>query len=86
MQIHKTKISMLMVLFLQLFLFSTLGIFNVQLNYTAMSVMATACTVIDVVLLKVLCDLPVISLPNIFAFWFTKERLATNVLYINRCL
>lgn len=69
MQIQKTKTLTWMALFLQFILLLTLGTFNVQLDYTSMSVMAIACTVIDVALLKILCELPVISIPNIFAYF-----------------
>lgn len=66
--ISKKRLIVLMIICLQLLLAVAVGIANTQLDYGHMSIMAIGQTVLNVILLKLTCDLPIISLPNFFGF------------------
>lgn len=69
MRVKKTNLLALMVLFLQFFLIVVLNMQNGYLDYRLMSVIAIVCTIFDIVLLKVMCKFPILSIPNFFGFF-----------------
>lgn len=69
LKVGKTKF-MLVVLFCgQLLVNLMLIAYRVDFSYTQMSVLAITETVIDIIVLKTICSFPVVSIPNIFAFF-----------------
>lgn len=69
LKIRKNIVAVLMVFCWQLILFVLLGIYQAELEYIQMSIVAIMQIAINTILLKVFCKLPVISIPNIFAFF-----------------
>ena len=64
-RISKTRFIGLSVLFLQFIICSIIQLFEIQLSYVQMSILALTQTLIDIAILKV-SGLPIVSVPNMF--------------------
>lgn len=69
LKVGKTKFMMVVLFCGQLLVNLMLIAYRVDLSYTQMSVLAITETVIDIIVLKTICSFPVVSIPNIFAFF-----------------
>lgn len=69
LKVGKTKFMMVVLLCGQLLVNLMLIAYRVDFSYTQMSVLAITETVIDIIVLKTICSFPVVSIPNIFAFF-----------------
>lgn len=66
LKIQKNKFIILMPLCAQLLFGITLKLYEVELTYSQMSIIAIGQTCINIILLKAICRLPIISIPNLF--------------------
>ena len=69
LKVGKTKFMMVVLFCGQLLVNLMLIAYRVDFSYTQMSVLAITATVIDIIVLKTICSFPVVSIPNIFAFF-----------------
>lgn len=69
LKVGKTKFMMVVLFCGQLLVNLMLIAYRVDFSYTQMSVLAITETVIDIIVLKTICSFPVVSIPNIFAFF-----------------
>ena len=69
LKVGKTKFLMVVLFCGQLLVNLMLIAYRVDFSYTQMSVLAITETVIDIIVLKTICSFPVVSIPNIFAFF-----------------
>ena len=69
LKVGKTKFMMVVLFCGQLLVNLMLIAYRVDFIYTQMSVLAITETVIDIIVLKTICSFPVVSIPNIFAFF-----------------
>lgn len=69
LKVDKTKFMTVVLFYGQLLVNLILIAYRVDFSYTQMSVLAITETVIDVIVLKTICSFPVVSIPNIFAFF-----------------
>lgn len=69
LKVGKTKFMMVVLFCGQLLVNLMLIAYRVNFSYTQMSVLAITETVIDIIVLKTICSFPVVSIPNIFAFF-----------------
>lgn len=69
LKVGKTKFMMVVLFCGQLLVNLMLIAYRVDFSYTQMSVLAITETVIDIIVLKTICRFPVVSIPNIFAFF-----------------
>lgn len=66
LKIQKNKLIILMPLCAQLLFGITLKLYEVELSYSQMSILEIGQTCINIILLKAICKLPIISIPNLF--------------------
>lgn len=69
LKVGKTKFMTVVLFCGQLLVNLMLIAYRVDFSYTKMSVLAITETVIDIIVLKTICSFPVVSIPNIFAFF-----------------
>lgn len=69
LKVGKTKFMTVVLFCGQLLVNLMLIAYRVDFSYTQMSVLAITETVIDIIVLKTICSFPVVSIPNIFAFF-----------------
>lgn len=69
LKVGKTKFMTVVLFCGQLLVNLMLIAYRVDLSYMQMSVLAITETVIDIIVLKTICSFPVVSIPNIFAFF-----------------
>lgn len=69
LKVKKQKLIILFVLCLQIMYIVGIRVFEIELNYSQMAKIAISQTLISIIFLKIICNLSIISIPNIFAFF-----------------
>ena len=69
LKVKKQKLIILFVLCLQIMYIVGIRAFEIELNYSQMAKIAISQTLISIIFLKIICNLSIISIPNIFAFF-----------------